>query len=107
MRVVSLRERVEIKFHLLVFILLVNIPGQTVVAARDELRRRLDRVLTQMLLEQFVCDPAAPELVGFSLIFRPWRFLTAQFDCRIAFKVDGLFQQLFYFRHAFINALRI
>jgi hypothetical protein len=33
--------------------------------------------------------------------------LTAQFDCRIAFEVDRLFQQLFYFRHAFINALRI
>ena len=100
MRVVSLGERIEIKFHLLIFILLVNIPGQTFIAARNELRRGLDRVLAQMLLKQFVCDPAAPELVGFSLIFRPRRFLTAQFDRRIAFEIDRLFQQLFYFRHA-------
>src|SRR5262249_62377201 len=74
-RVVGLGERVEIKFHLLVFVLLVNSAGQTVVAARDKLRRGLDRVFAQMVLQQFVCNAAAPELIGFSRVFRPRRFL--------------------------------
>src|SRR5438477_7057670 len=60
-----------------------------------------------MLLEQLVCNAPAPELVGFSLIFRPRRFLAAQLDRRVAFEIDRLFQQLFDFRNPFVNALRV
>ena len=44
-RVVRLGERVEKKLHLLVLILLVNISGEAIVAARNQLRSRLNRML--------------------------------------------------------------
>ena len=85
----------------------MNVLGQALIPARDELRRGFDRMFAQMLLKQFVRDPATPELVGLGFIFCPGLFLTAQFDRRIDFEIDRLLQQLFYLGHAFVNALAV
>ncbi len=46
-------------------------------------------------------------MIGFSLIFWPWRFLAAQLNRRIALEVDRLLQQLFYFSDTIIYAFGI
>ena len=60
-----------------------------------------------MFLEQLVCEPAAPELIGFRFIFRPWQFLAAKLNCCLALEVDRLLQQLFDLGNTFIHAFRI
>ena len=44
MRVVSLGERVQIKFHLLFAIFLVDVSRDPIIAAADQLRPGFDRV---------------------------------------------------------------
>src|SRR6266542_3043843 len=107
MRVVRLGEGVQIEFHLLVLILLMDVAGEAIVAASNQLRGGLNRMFAQMLLQQLVCDTTPPELVGFRLIFWPRRFLTAQLDRRIALEIDRLLQQFFYLDHPLVNAFRI
>ena len=43
-RVVCLGKRIEKEFHLLVLILLVDVAGETIVTARNQLRARLNRM---------------------------------------------------------------
>ena len=106
-RVICLGERVQIKFHLLVLILLVDVAVETIIAASNQLRSRLNRVFAQMLLQQLVCDTTPPELVGFGLIFWPGRFLAAQLDRCITLEIDRLLQQVFYLGDPLVNALRV
>src|SRR5882724_6677589 len=107
MRVVRLCERIEKELDLLLLILLVHVACEPIIAATNQLRCGLNRMLAQMLLQQLVCDTTAPELVGFCLIFWPWRFLAAQLDRRVALEINGLLQQLFYLRNPLVNPLRV
>ena len=70
-RIVGLRQRSEKKFHLLVAIFFMHVAHETIVAARDQLRTRLDRMIAQFFLEQLVRDPRLPDLIGFGFILRP------------------------------------
>src|SRR5262244_3509401 len=97
MRVVCLGKRIEKEFDLLVLVLLVHIAGEAIITASNQLRGGLNRMLAQMLLQQLVCNSAAPELVGFCFIFWPCRFLATQLDGRVALEVDRLLEQFLYF----------
>src|SRR5437773_211893 len=76
MRVIRLRKRIEKELHLLVLVFLMDVASEAIVAACNELRRRLNRMLAQMFLQKFVRNPTAPELIGFGVIFWPRRLLT-------------------------------
>src|SRR5947207_15529018 len=88
MRVIRLRKRIEKELHLLVLVFLMDVASEAIVAACNELRRRLNRMLAQMFLQKFVRNPTAPELIGFGVIFWPRRLLTAQFNGGAALEVD-------------------
>ena len=107
MRVICLGKRIEKEFDLLVLVLLVDVAGEAIIAASNQLRCGLNRMLAQMLLQQLVRDTAAPELIGFRFIFRPCRLLAAQLDGRIALEIDRLLQQFFYLCDPIINAFRV
>ena len=62
----------------------MDVAREAIVAARDQLRTGLDRVLAQFFLKQFARDPALPELIGFGFILWPGRFLPAQLDGAVA-----------------------
>ena len=64
-------------------------------------------MFAQMLLQQLVGNTAAPELVSFGFIFRPWRFLTAQLDRLVALKIYRLLQKFFYLGHPLINTFGV
>ncbi len=104
---VSLRKRIKIELNPFVLIFLVHGPGETIVTARYQLRPGLDRMLAQLFLQQFVRDATAPKLVGFRLIFRPGRFLAAELNRRVGFKIHRLVKQLLHLGHALVHALRV
>ena len=91
MRIVSLRERVEVKLDLLGSVFLVHGPGEPIVTARDQLRPGLDRMFAQFFLQQLIGDPRLPELIGFGFIFWPGRFLPAQVDGAVGIEGRRLF----------------
>ena len=107
MRVVSLGERVEKQFHLLVLILLVDVAGEPIVAFRDQFRAGLDRVFAKMFLEQLACDPPVPDRIGFSLVFRPRSFLPAQLNSRVVLEIGRLVELLLDLGDAVIHALGV
>ncbi len=90
MRIVGLRERVEEELHLLVVILLVDVAEHAIVAALDQFRAGLDRMLGQFFLEQLVLNPLPPELIGLRFVLRPGRFLAAQQDRFVRLEVHRL-----------------
>src|SRR5437667_10400549 len=95
MRFGRLGERIEEELYLLVLVLLVDVAREAIVAASDQLRGRLDRVLAQMFLQQFVRNASPPKLIRFRLILWPRRFLPAQLNLCIALEINRLFQQFF------------
>ncbi len=50
-RVVGLGQRVEKKLHLLVLVLLVDVAGEPIITAPNQLRRGLDRMFAQSFLQ--------------------------------------------------------
>ena len=92
---------------MLVLILLMHITGEAIVAARNQLRGRLNGMFAQVFLQQLICDATPPELIRFRRIFWPRRFLTAKLHRRVALEVDWLLQQFFYFRDPLINAFGV
>ena len=107
MRVVSLGERIQIKFHLLFAIFLVDVPRDSIVAAADQLRPGLDRVLAQLFLQQFTRDAAVPQLIGLRFIFWPRRFFPAQLHGRVGFEIHRLFEQLFDLADSLVDSLLV
>ena len=89
-RVVRLRHRVEKILRLLVPILLMNVAREPIVATRDELRPRLDRMLTQMFLQKLTRDAAAPKIVGLRFVLWPRRFLPGQVNGTISLEIGWL-----------------
>ncbi len=74
-RIVGLGEGVEEQLHLLFGVLLVDVAQHPVVAALDQFRTRLDRVIAQLLLQKLVYDSVVPEFIRLGLVLRPGRFL--------------------------------
>ena len=107
MRVVGLGERIEKKLHLLVLVFLMHVAREAIVAPRHQLRPGLDRMFAQMFLQQLAGDAPAPKLIGFRVIFRPGRFLAAKLDRPVSLEIERLFEQLFHFRHARVDALLV
>ena len=106
-RVVSLRKRIEKQLYLFFLVLFVDVAGETIVAARDELRARLDRVFAQVFLEQLARNASAPDLISFRLILRPGRFLSAQLNGPVLLEIDRLLDQGFDLRHPGVDPLGI
>ena len=98
-RIVGLGQRVEEQFDLLVGILLVDVAQHPVVAALDQFRSGLDRMIGQFFLEQFVLDPLAPEIVGLRFVLRPGRLLPAEEDGFVRLEIHRLLEQFLDFLH--------
>ena len=92
-RIVGLRQRVEVKFDLLFVIFLVDVAQHAVVAALDQFRPGLDRMIGQLLLQELVLDPLAPKIIGLGFVLRPGRFLPAEEDGFVGLEINRLLDQ--------------
>src|SRR3954454_15460269 len=85
----------------------MDVPGQALVALRDQFRTWLDGMFAQMFLEQFACDPSAPDLIGVRGILRPWGLLPAQLDGAVALEIRRLIELFLDLGDAIIDALQV
>src|SRR4029077_13632419 len=98
---------VEVELYLFVSVFLVDIAGEAIVTPCHQLRPGLEWVLAQMFLQQFVRDAAAPELIGFGLIFGPGRFLATELNRSVGLKIDGLLEQLLRLGDTLVHAFGV
>ena len=85
--VVTQGEGFEKGADLILALHFLHIFQKLIVAAGESFLRRAEFEFAEFLLQKLGLDAVAPELVGFSEVFRPGGFLAVEFDGAIALEV--------------------